>query len=337
MTKIFTLTQSAGAALSVVSSSRFNSPNNTAKTPLRAVANSAIEATARYLAASQSEATKRAYAQDIRMFRAAGGCIPCDPAVVMKYLVQHAEKLSVATLERRLTAIHQLHVANGFESPAKDKQLKKLMQGIRRVQGTKQRRVQALVKDDLIAALVMAERQIHAAKIARDRALLLVGFAGAFRRSELVAIRVEHITRLSNGIEIELPRSKTDQFGESRQVFIPAASVERRCPVLAIEKWLVVAKPTEGFVFRSVSRHGHVGVSGLTPHSVALIVKSSVSNAGGNSELVSGHSLRAGYVTAAAEAGLQPYQIVETTGHKSLTTLAKYIRPLSRRKIPSLL
>ena len=337
MTKKSALKQSARAALAVVSSSKFNAAKTPEKTSLKAVANSTIEATARYLAASQSQATKRAYAQDIRMFRAAGGCMPCDPATVMKYLAQHAEKLSVATLERRLIAIHQLHVENGFESPAKDVQVKKLMQGIRRVQGTKQRRVQALAKDDLLAALVMAERQIHAVKVARDRALLLVGFAGAFRRSELVAIRVEHITRLSSGIEIELPRSKTDQLGESRQVFIPAANIERRCPVLAIEKWLAVAKITEGFVFRSVSRHGNVGANGLTPHAVALIVKSSVSNSGGNAKLVSGHSLRAGYVTAAAEAGLQPYQIVGTTGHKSLTTLAKYIRPVARRKIPSLL
>ena len=337
MTKNSALKQSARAALSVVSSGRFNSTKNTAKTPLRAVADIDIDSAARYLAASQSEATKRAYAQDIRMFRAAGGRIPCDPATVMKYLAQHAEKLSVATLERRLIAIHQLHVENGFESPAKDVQVKKLMQGIRRFQGTKQRRVQALVKDDLLAALVMAERQIHAAKVARDRAILLIGFAGAFRRSELTAICVEHITRLSSGIEIELPRSKTDQLGESRQVFIPTASVERRCPVLAIEKWLLVAEITDGFVFRSVSRHGNVGANGLTPHAVALIVKSSVSNSGGNAKLVSGHSLRAGYVTAAAEAGLQPYQIVETTGHKSLTALAKYIRPVSRIKMPSLL
>ena len=337
MTKISALKQSAGAALSVVSSNSFNSSKNAAKTPLRAVLDTDTDATARYMAASQSQATKRAYAQDIRMFRTAGGRIPCDPATVMKYLAQYAEKLSVATLERRLTAIHQLHIENGFESPAKAAQVKKLMQGIRRVQGTKQRRVQALVKDDLLAALVMAERQIHAVKVARDRALLLIGFAGAFRRSELVAIRAEHITLLTNGIEIELPRSKTDQTGESRQVFIPAGSIERRCPVRAIEKWLIIANLTEGFVFRSVSRHGHVGTNGLTPHAVALIVKSSVSNAGGNPELVSGHSLRAGYVTTAAEAGLQPYQIVETTGHKSLTTLAKYIRPVARRKIPSLL
>ena len=146
MTKISALKQSARAALSVVSSGNFNAAKTPANTPLKAVANSAIEVTARYLAASQSEATKRAYAQDIRMFRAAGGRIPCDPATVMKYLAQHAENLSVATLERRLTAIHQLHVESGFESPVKDKQVKKLMQGIRRVQGTKQRRVQALVK-----------------------------------------------------------------------------------------------------------------------------------------------------------------------------------------------
>ena len=337
MTKISALKQSAGAALSVVSSNSFNSSKNAAKTPLRAVLDTDTDATARYMAASQSESTKRAYALDIRMFLAAGGRIPCDPATVLKYLAQYAEKISVATLERRLIAIHQLHIENGFESPVKDPQVKKLMQGIRRIQGTKQRRVQALVKDDLLAALVMAERQIHAAKVARDRALLLIGFAGAFRRSELVAIRVEHITWLTNGIEIELPRSKTDQLGKSRQVFIPTGSIERRCPIRALEKWLAIARISEGFVLRSVSRHGNIGGHGLTAHSVALVVKASLERAGVQPEVYSGHSLRAGYVTTATEAGLQPYEIVETTGHKSMTTLAKYIRPVTRRKIPSML
>jgi integrase len=166
--------------------------------------------------------------------------------------------------------------------------------------------------------------------------LLLVGFASAMRRSELVAVRVEHLTYLANGVEIFLPSSKTDQEAYGRTVFIPHANGER-CPVRALEYWLEVSEITEGFVFRSVSRHDHVARNGLSAQSVALVVKASVERLGGDTKRFSGHSLRAGYCTGAAEKGLQPWQIREQTGHKSDVTLAKYIRPVARRKIPSLL
>jgi integrase len=119
-------------------------------------------------------------------------------------------------------------------------------------------------------------------------------------------------------------------------VFIPHANGER-CPVRALEHWLEVSEITEGFVFRAVSRHDRVARHGLSAQSVALVVKASVERVGGDSKKVSGHSLRAGYCTSAAEQGLQPWQIREQTGHKSDVTLAKYIRPIARRKIPSLL
>ena len=210
------------------------------------------------------------------------------------------------------------------------------MQGIRRTLGTKQRQVQPMVKDDLLAALVMIDQQKKPVKAARDRALLLVGFASAMRRSELVAVRVEHLTYLANGVEIFLPSSKTDQEAQGRTVFIPHANGER-CPVRALAHWLEISGINEGFVFRAVSRHDRVARQGLSAQSVALVVKASVARVGGDAEKVSGHSLRAGYCTSAAEKGLQPWQIREQTGHKSDVTLAKYIRPVARRKIPSLL
>ena len=196
-------------------------------------------------------------------------------------------------------------------------------------------RVQALVKDDLLSALVMLEQQTNGMKVLRDRAILLVGFAGAFRRGELVSMRVEHITRLQTGIEVELPRSKTDQQAESRQVHIPTASSERNCPARALDIWLSAAGIADGPVFRSVDRHGNVGEK-LSAHAVALIVKESVGRAGGDMAATSAHSLRAGYVSTAVDT-LLPHQIMEVTGHRSMTTLSKYIRPVMRRKIPSLL
>jgi integrase len=289
-----------------------------------------------FIAASQSAATKRAYASDLKHFFANGGAIPSSPAALAEYLARCAEKLSVATLERRLTSIHKAHLEKSLESPARSETVKRVMQGIRRTLGVKQRQVQPMVKDDLLAALVMIERQKMPIKAARDRALLLVGFASAMRRSELVAVQVEHLTYLANGVEIFLPSSKTDQEAQGRTVFIPNANGER-CPVRALAHWLEVSGINEGFVFRAVSRHDRVARHGLSAQSVALVVKASVGRVGGDVTQVSGHSLRAGYCTSAAEKGLQPWQIREQTGHKSDATLAKYIRPIARRKIPSLL
>ena len=333
MKKIRTPQEGAGAALSTRSTTTSNS---TPKSPPEGVLSGFSATAEQFIAASQSAATKRAYASDLKHFFANGGGIPASPAALAEYLARCAEKLSVATMERRLTAIHKAHLEKNLESPARSETVKRMMQGIRRMLGTKQRQVQPLVKDDLLAALVMIDQQKMPIKAARDRALLLVGFASAMRRSELVAVRVEHLTYLNNGVEIFLPFSKTDQEAHGRTVFIPHANGER-CPVRALINWLKISEINEGFVFRSVSRHDRVAQHGLSAQSVALLVKASVERVGGDAKKVSGHSLRAGYCTSAAERGLQPWQIREQTGHKSDVTLAKYIRPVARRKIPSLL
>jgi integrase len=288
-----------------------------------------------YIAAAQSHSTKIAYASDIRHFLANGGSIPATTGQVSDYLAKFAENLSVSTLERRLIAIHQAHVEISAPSPALDSVVKRTMQGIRRTLGTKQRQVQPMIRDDLLEVLVMADQQ-KPVKAARDRALLLIGFAGAFRRSELIAIQVRDLSYLPNGVEIFLNQSKTDQEKQGRTVFIPHA-LGSRCPVRALAQWLELAEITEGYVFRAVTRHDRISSQGLSAQSVALVVKASVARVGGDKTKVSGHSLRAGYCTQGAIAGLQPWQIREQTGHKSDVTLAKYIRPVARRKIPSLL
>lgn len=288
-----------------------------------------------YIAAAQSHSTKIAYASDIRHFLANGGSIPATTGQVSDYLAQFAENLSVFTLERRLIAIHQAHVEISAPSPALQSVVKRTMQGIRRTLGTKQRQVQPMIRDDLLEILVMADQQ-KPVKAARDRALLLIGFAGAFRRSELIAIQVRDLSYLPNGVEIFLNQSKTDQEKQGRTVFIPHA-LGSRCPVRALVQWLELAEITEGYVFRAVTRHDRISSQGLSAQSVALVVKASVAQVGGDKSKVSGHSLRSGYCTQASIAGLQPWQIREQTGHKSDVTLAKYIRPVARRKIPSLL
>lgn len=292
-----------------------------------------------YTDASQSESTRRSYSQDIRHFRAAGHRIPATPSVVAGYLANSAATLAVATLQHRLVAIHRAHKEAGHSSPVSSEIVKRTMQGIRRTKGVKQRQVRALVKDDLLELLVTVAKQ-KPLKAARDKALLLVGFAGAFRRSELVALRVEDITPHAHGLEFAIVKSKTDQEGAGRTVFIPLAKSEERCPVRVLQYWLEVAGIGHGALFRPVNRHDKLmGDKQLTPQSVALIVKQAVRNAKGPevAHLFSGHSMRAGYVTTAAEIGLQPYLIREVTGHRSDVTLAKYIRPIQRRKVPSLL
>jgi len=291
-----------------------------------------------YSAAAQSNATTRSYDAGIRHFKQHGGTIPATPTLVAEYLASQAGTLAVATLEHRLIAIHREHTDRGLPSPVMDNIVKRTMQGIRRTLGTKQRRVTALVKDDLLEMMVHVDQQMPM-RAARDKALILIGFAGAFRRSELVGLRFEDVTEYDSGVELMLHRSKTDQNGAGRTVFIPYAR-GTRCPVKVLKYWLAIAGIDSGPLFRPINRHDQlVGWKALTPQSVALIVKASVRMMAGEeaAKAVAGHSLRAGYCTEAATVGLQPYQIREQTGHKSDVTLARYIRPVAKRKIPSLL
>lgn len=293
---------------------------------------------ASYSAAAQSSATTRSYKADVRHFLQNGGKIPASAAMVAEYLANFAGNLAVATLERRLVAIHRAHTDIGLSSPAMDHIVKRTMQGIRRTMGTAQRRVRALVKDDLLEMVVHLDQQMPM-RAARDKALLLIGFAGAFRRSELVALRCEDMTMYESGLELLIRRSKTDQEGAGRTVFIPYAQGSR-CPVKALKYWLELAGIEVGPLFRPISRYDQiVGRKALTPQSVNLVVKAAVRVMAGEdaAKIVAGHSLRAGFCTEAANLGLQPYQIREQTGHRSDVTLARYIRPVAKRKIPSLL
>ena len=168
MKKIRTPQEGAGAALSA---RRTNTSNTTSQTPPEGVLSSFSAMAEQFIATSQSAATKRAYASDLKHFFANGGSVPVSPAVLAEYLAQCAEKLSVATLERRMIAIHKAHLEKNLESPARSEIVKRVMQGIRRMLGTKQRQVQPMVKDDLLAALVMIDQQKKPVKAARDYSL----------------------------------------------------------------------------------------------------------------------------------------------------------------------
>ena len=257
--------------------------------------------------------------------------------MVAEYLAKLAPAMKVATLERRCVSIAQAHRDQGLKSPTRADVVVATMKGIRRQHGTRQRAVKPITRDVLLEMLAVLDQQkSHPTKAARDRALLLVGFAGAFRRAELVALRVEDVAFHETHVEVLLRFSKTDQFGKGRSVFLPQASGER-CPIKSLKAWLAVAGIETGWLFRSVTKGGVVSDDPLTAQSVALIVKRAAKAMGRKPEEFSGHSLRAGYVTTAAMASLPTWLIREQTGHRSDAVLARYIRPVEKRKIPSLL
>lgn len=274
-----------------------------------------------YLQASLSQSTRRAYTTDIAQFLQWGGRIPTTPARLASYLAQNAEKLSYATLCRRIVAIGRAHKIKQLDSPADSEIVKATLRGIRRTNGVAQRRVAPVLLRDVRNMV----RKLQGARGARDKALLLMGFAGAFRRSELVAIRVEDIQLVAEGLVIRLRRGKTDQGGAGRDIAIPYMRGSC-CPVKAVVAWLEQSGITSGTLFRRVDRYGHITGTGLTPQSVALIVKERAEAIGLDSQQLSGHSLRAGFVTSASKCGASSWKIRQQTGHQSEAGMQRYIR-----------
>ena len=277
---------------------------------------------ASYVADSLAENTRRAYLSDLAHFESWGGCIPASDTLVASYLAAHAETLSVATLVRRLSSISKAHAASGGVNPVRAELVKATLRGIRRRRGSAQREATPLLKDDLFA---MLDAMGDALKDARDRALLLIGFAGGFRRSELVAIDIGSIQFMRQGVIVTIPRSKTDQLGAGRKVGIPVGRT-RHCPVGALEDWIARAGLIEGPLFRPVDRHGRIHPNALTGEAVSLVIKERVAAAAINPAGFSGHSLRAGLATSAAQAGVATWRIRAQTGHASDATLSKYVR-----------
>ena len=212
-----------------------------------------FDAAGRFIRASLSKATERAYKADLRHFRAWGGVIPATPLTVAQYLADHAEILAVATLRRRLATIAKVHAGNGYPNPVDSEPVKMTLRGIRRTHGKPQRQARPLACADLLRMV----GEPKTCQEIRDQALLLVGFAGAFRRSELVALDVEDLDFIDDGLLITLRRSKTDQDGSGRQIPIPFAR-GNICPVRALRRWLEVAGISTGPIFRGVTRVGRV-------------------------------------------------------------------------------
>ena len=281
------------------------------------------EAIRHYLRQATSANTRKALKCDLEHFTAWGGSIPCEPATIAAYLTDHAEILTIATLRRRLTSITKAHRMAGFDTPVKSELVQMVMKGIARVHGKPQEQAAPLLKDDLVALLSYIPDTV---KGIRDKALLLIGFAGAFRKSELVALKCNHLEFTKEGVIITLTRSKTDQTGIGRQIGIPYAK-GRICPVQALQSWMAHLPTQEGYLFRSVSKGGNISPTGrLSDRAVSNIIKEYVTLIGLDPAKYSGHSLRAGLATSAAMQGVSSWKIRAQTGHKSDTMLNRYIR-----------
>lgn len=274
-----------------------------------------------FVQASLSANTRRAYSNDLQHFLNWGGRIPASAETVAAYLAEHADTLSYGTLSRRVVAISRAHNSRKLPSPTQSDLVKATLTGIRRTTD----RVQRRVRPTLLPHIRAMVKDAQGMKGIRDRALLLIGFCGAFRRSELVAIQVGEVQFVEEGIIIHVRRSKTDQAGLGRDIAIPNMRGQY-CPVKAIKNWLERAGISDGALFRGVNRHGQVMKPGLSPQSVALIVKERVTAIGLDAQQFSGHSLRAGLVTSAAINGVSSFKICQQTGHKSDAVMQRYIR-----------
>jgi site-specific recombinase XerD len=250
--------------------------------------------------------------------------LPADPATLADYIADMADRgYKPSTINRRCSGIARAHRLAQLPTPLVGV-AKETLAGIRRRLGVAQQQVEAVTVPDL---RMMCNSQPEDLRGIRDRAILLIGFAGALRRSELVGLDVVDIKPADAGTVLTLRRSKTDQEGVGRDVGIPYGSHRETCPVRSLQKWVEMAEIDEGPIFRPINRHGTVGTARLSDRSVALIIQRAAKRAGLDpGRVFAGHSLRAGLATAAAAAGVSEHDIARTTGHRSVAVLRRYVR-----------
>jgi site-specific recombinase XerD len=274
----------------------------------------------------KAEATRRAYRSDFEIFRQwcnarQTSALPASAESVAAFLAHEVESSKRAsTIGRRLAAIRYAHKLGGFPPPTDDERVKATMRGIRRTLGTAPRKKAPATAERIIPMAVGAGEDL---KALRDRALLLIGFAGAFRRSELVALDCEDIEENETGLRITIRRSKTDQEGAGMVKAIVRGSIA--CPVTALRAWQEAAGIVTGPLFRAVRRSRKVG-DRLSAQSVAEIVKIHAKRLGLDPAAFAGHSLRAGFLTSAAKRGANLFKMMDVSGHKSVDTLRGYVR-----------
>ena len=283
-----------------------------------------------YIENAKTANTLRAYGADWQDFvaycvEAGADSLPAAPETIANYLAVRADALKPATLTRRLTAIRAAHAEQGFSTrnPASAPIVRLTLAGIKRTKGTRQTAKAPLLSSDL-ERLVTAD-VFHGLTGLRDRALLLLGFAAALRRSELAAVRAEHLTFTADGVVLLLPRSKGDQMGRGAEIAIPYARTPLLCPVRALLAWMSAAHVQHGPVFQAIDQRGRLSGMAINPRTVAEIVKRYAARLGCNTAIYSGHSLRRGFATDAAAHGVELPAIMRQTRHKSEHQAMRYV------------
>ena len=281
-----------------------------------------------FIADSRSENTKRAYRSDWNKF--SEYCeglglvaLPAEPATVARYIADIASVAKVSTIDRRVASISTAHKLAGHSSPCGSELVLSTLKGIKRTLTVAQTKKQPVRVRNLRAGL---ESLGNTPSDVRNRALLLIGYAGGFRRSELVALDMADIQSVPEGLIVTVRKSKTDQQGEGLRKGIPYGSNPITCPVRAFAAWVQLANLTSGPVFTQVRKGGVLTSERLTDRTVANVIKAMAPAMGLSPADVSGHSMRAGFVTDAYACGAPEAAIMATTGHKSHAIMQGYRR-----------
>ncbi len=284
------------------------------------------------LKSSKANNTLRAYKSDFKDFGAfcakhGFNTMPTDPKIVSLYLTHLSAKTKVSTLRRRLVSIGVVHKLKGHYLDTKHPIIIENLMGIKRKKGSIQHGKKPILISHLKQIInVIDDQKIDEIKKLRNKTLILLGFGGGFRRTELISIDYEDLDFVEEGVKITIRRSKTDQFGEGFVKGLPYFANEKYCPVKHLKNWLKLSKIKTGPIFRRFVKSSILTHNRLTDQSVVLIIKDCLSLAGIENKNFSGHSLRSGFATVAAESGADERSIMAMTGHKTTQMVRRYIR-----------
>jgi len=290
------------------------------------------EATLNNLKNSKANNTLRAYKSDFKDFgtfcaRHGLNSLPSEPRIVSLYITHLSKKSKISTLRRRLVAISMVHKLKGYYLDTKDPIITENLLGIRRVKGSIQKGKKPILINHLKSIIdVIDEQKIKDIKKFRDKSIMLVGFGGGFRRTELVSINLEDLEFVQEGLKITINRSKTDQLGEGMIKGLPYFTNKIYCPVTNLKKWIEISKIKSGPIFRRFSKGLTLTDRRLSDQSIVLLMKEYLNLAGIENKNFAGHSLRSGFATVAADSGADERSIMAMTGHKTTQMVRRYIK-----------
>ena len=290
------------------------------------------EATLNNLKSSKSNNTLRAYKSDFKDFgsfcaKHGLNSLPSEPKIVSIYLTHLSKSFKISTLRRRLVSISMVHKLKGHYLDTKHPIIVENLMGIRRVKGSIQKGKKPLLINNLKLIInVINEQNIDEIKKLRDKSIILIGFGGGFRRTELVSLDYEDLEFVTEGLKIVIKKSKTDQYGEGTIKGLPYFANTEYCPVTSLKKWLEISKIKTGPIFRRFIKGSSLTNKRITDQTVVLLIKNYLNLAGIDNSNFSGHSLRSGFATVAAESGADERSIMAMTGHKSNQMVRRYIR-----------